>query len=182
MSELRTDRVLLRPWRPEDEPEMARINREPEVARYLNRPVDAAAIAGFYGVISDHWEKHGFGPWALESLEPDRRGAFLGFAGLAFVPPFLSAAGSAPELGWRLDPAVWGRGLATEASTAARDDALGRLEQPEIISIIHPGNHRSQRVAVKLGMRRWRQIENPVLRIEVDVWHLRADQVAPAGS
>jgi RimJ/RimL family protein N-acetyltransferase len=176
--EFRTERVLLRRWRAEDEREMARINREPEVARYLNRPVDEAAIAAFYAVICGHWERHGFGPWALESLEPDRGGAFLGFAGLAFVPSFLSAAGSAPELGWRLDPAVWGRGLATEASIAARDDALGRLEQPELISVIHPQNERSQRVAVKLGMRRERQIENPALGIAVDVWHLRVDQTA----
>jgi len=181
VDELRTERVLLRRWRAEDEREMARINREPEVARYLNRPVDEGAIAGFYAVICAHWEQHGFGPWALESLEPERSGAFLGFAGLAFVPSFLSAAGSAPEVGWRLDPAVWGRGLATEASIAARDDALGRLEQPELISVIHPQNERSQRVAIKLRMRRERQIENPALGIPVDVWHLRADQAA-AGS
>ena len=64
--------MLLRRWRAEDEREMARINREPEVARYLNRPVDEAAIAGFYAVICAHWERHGFGPWALESLEPER--------------------------------------------------------------------------------------------------------------
>jgi RimJ/RimL family protein N-acetyltransferase len=173
--------LLLRRWRAEDEREMARINREPEVARYLNRPVDEAAIADFFGVICGHWEKHGFGPWALESLEPERRGAFLGFAGLAFAPPFLSAAGSAPELGWRLDPAVWGRGLATEASIAARDDAFGRLERPEVISIIHPLNERSQRLAMRLGMRRERRIGNPVLGIEVDVWHLRAGHTTRGG-
>ncbi len=176
--ELRTERVLLRRWRAEDELEMTRINREPEVARWLNRPVDEAAIGGFFGVICGHWAQHGFGPWALESLEGERRGAFLGFAGLAYVPPLLSAAGSAPELGWRLDPAVWGRGLATEASIAACDDAFGRLEQPEVISIIHPRNERSQRVAVKLGMRRDRQIDNPVLGIGVDVWRLCAGQAA----
>jgi RimJ/RimL family protein N-acetyltransferase len=176
VDELRTERVLLRRWRAEDEREMARINREPEVARYLNRPVDEVVIAGFFAAICGHWQQHGFGPWAVESLEPERSGAFLGFVGLAFVPAFLSAAGSAPELGWRLDPSVWGRGLATEASMAARDDALGRLEQPELISVIHPQNQRSQRVAVKLGMRHERQIENPALGINVDVWHLRSDQ------
>jgi RimJ/RimL family protein N-acetyltransferase len=87
------------------------------------------------------------------------------------VPPFLSAAGSAPELGWRLGRSGWGRGLATEAAIAARDDAFDRVALPEIISIIHPENQRSQRVAVKLGMQRRRRIENPVIGIEVDVWH-----------
>jgi RimJ/RimL family protein N-acetyltransferase len=172
MDEIQTERVLLRRWRAEDEPQMARINRHPEVGRFLNRPVDEPAVAAFYGLMTGHWETHGFGPWALESLEPASRGQFLGFAGLAFPPPFLAAAGPGPELGWRLDPGHWRRGLATEAAAAARDDAFGRLARPELISIIHPANLRSQRVAAKLGMTRARQIDNPALGIKVDVWTL----------
>lgn len=167
MNELRTERLLLRRWNDQDEPAMAAINREPEVARFLNRPVDEAAVAAFYGLMVGHWETHGYGPWALE-LD----GVFVGFAGLAHVPPFLAAAGDGPELGWRLAPSVWGRGLATEAAVAARDDALGRLGLPTLMSVIHPGNVRSQRVATKLGMRRDRQIANPVLGLDVDVWQL----------
>lgn len=171
--ELRTERVLLRRWRPEDEPEMARVNRDPEVGRYLNRPVSDASAAAFHAQMTGHWDRHGFGPWALESLEPATRGRFLGFAGLAFVPPFLADAGPAPELGWRLDPAYWGRGLATEAARAALDDAFARLARPEVISVIHPANTRSQRVAAKLGLAPARQVVNPVLGIKVDVWCLR---------
>jgi RimJ/RimL family protein N-acetyltransferase len=167
MDELRTERLLLRRWRASDEAAMAAINRDPEVARHLNRPVDEASVAAFFGLMTSHWDTHGFGPWAVE-----HEGRFAGFAGLAYVPPFLAAAGEAPELGWRLDPAVWGRGLATEAAIAARDDALFRLGLPGLISIIHPENVRSQRVATKIGMRRARQIANPVLGIDVDVWGL----------
>lgn len=173
-TELRTERLLLRRWVPSDEAEMLRINRHPEVGRYLNRPVNDDALAAFYGLMTDHWQVHGYGPWALESVEDDSLGQFLGFAGLAHVPPFLAAAGPAPELGWRLDPAFWGRGLATEAAAAARDHALGPLALPEIISIIHPNNERSQRVAAKLGMRRERKIHNSVINRLVDVWVLSA--------
>ena len=62
---------------------MARINRHPEVGRHLNRPVDQQAIAAFYSQMTDHWETHGYGPWALESTEPGLEGRFAGFAGLA---------------------------------------------------------------------------------------------------
>jgi len=151
---------------------MARINRDPEVCRYLNRPVDETAVAAFFGQMVGHWENHGFGPWALESLEPERMGQFLGFAGIAHVPPFLAAAGPAPELGWRLDRSAWGHGLATEAARAARDDAYGRLGLLEVVSIIHPENERSRRVAAKLGMHKERWIANPALGIEVEVWQL----------
>ncbi len=176
VTELRTGRLLLRRWQPSDEAEMMRINRDPEVGRYLNRPVDDEAVAGFFGLMVGHWQAHGYGPWALESREPGQQGRFLGFAGLAHVPPFLSAAGALPELGWRLDPDCWGRGLATEAAMLARNDAFGRLALREIISIIHPDNQRSRRVASKLGMSVHRQIHNPVIDREVDVWQLRADQ------
>jgi RimJ/RimL family protein N-acetyltransferase len=46
----------------------------------------------------------------------------------------------------------------------------------EIISIIHPRNECSRRVAVKLGMHRGARIENPVIGIDVDVWHRTSDQ------
>jgi RimJ/RimL family protein N-acetyltransferase len=182
MSELRTDRLLLRGWRDADEPAMARINSDPEVGRYLNRPVDDKSIAEFFGQIIGHWTTFGFGPWAVESIEPATFGRFLGFAGLAYVPPFLAAAGSAPELGWRLERSSWGRGLATEAAVAARDDAFSRVRLAEVISVIHPENARSHRVAAKLGMERWRVIENPVLGIEVDVWRLTAPVVEQSGT
>jgi RimJ/RimL family protein N-acetyltransferase len=174
MDELRTPRLLLRRWRDEDAAAMAAINRDPEVARYLNRPVTDAAVATFHGVLTGHWAEHGFGPWALESREPGLEGSFLGFAGCAHLPPFLAHAGDGPELGWRLGRAAWGRGLATEAAVAARDDAFGRLALPGLISVIHPENARSQSVARKLGMTKAREIENPALERTVEVWALTA--------
>jgi RimJ/RimL family protein N-acetyltransferase len=176
--ELQTERLLLRRWRADDEAAMVQINRDPEIARYLNRPVDDAAIAAFYGQVLTHWERFGFGPWAVESTRAPTAGRFLGFVGLAHVPPFMAAAGDWPELGWRLERSSWGRGLATEAAVAAREDAFSRLGLPAVVSIIHPANVRSQRVAMKLGMRRWRVIENPALGIEVDVWRTSANAVA----
>ncbi len=174
MQELRTERVLLRSWEPADEPEMARINRDPEVARYLNRPLDEHGVSTFFDAMVSHWEHYGYGPWALESLEPATEGRFLGFAGLASVPSYMAEAGLGPELGWRLDRAAWGRGLATEAALAAGDDAFARLGLAALISIIHPENQRSQRVAIKLGMSRVRSIENSLLGRKVDVWELAA--------
>ncbi|WP_320671208.1 GNAT family N-acetyltransferase [Patulibacter defluvii] len=167
--QLRTARTLLRPWRDEDEPAMQAINRDPQVTRYLNRPVDAATVAGFHAAVQAHWAAHGFGAWAVESREPGREGAFLGFVGIAF-PAFLPAVAARPELGWRLAREHWGRGLATEAAHAARADAHERCGLDALISIIHPENRGSQRVAEKLGMTVERQVHNPVIDRLVDVW------------
>ena len=121
----------------------------------------------------DHWRRHGFGPFALESREADDAGRFLGFAGVAY-PAYLPALAERPEIGWRLARGAWGRGLATEAALAARDHAFETLGLPELIAIVHPENERSQAVARKLGMEVERQVENPVLRRPVEVWALAA--------
>jgi RimJ/RimL family protein N-acetyltransferase len=167
--ELSTPRLRLRRWRPQDEAPMAAINRDPEVTRYLNRPVDEGAVQAFFGLVTAHWDEHGFGFWALESREPDSEGRFVGFVGVDY-PAFLPELAARPELGWRLAREAWGRGLASEAARAARDDAFARLRLPELTSIVHPENARSRRLAAGLGMEIERQVRNPVLDRDVDVW------------
>jgi RimJ/RimL family protein N-acetyltransferase len=164
-----TQRLVLRRWRADDAGPMAAINRDPEVSRYLNRAVDAAAVDSFLERVQGHWTEHGFGFFAMESREPDAEGELLGFVGVGY-PTFLPAVAHRPELGWRLRRSAWGRGLATEGAIAARRHAEDELGFDELISIIHPENTRSQSVARKLGMEVEGQVHNPVLGIPVDIW------------
>ena len=43
---------------------------------------------------------------------------------------------------------------------------------PRLISVIHPQNTHSQRVAEKLGMKVGRLVDNPVLGTPVEVWEV----------
>lgn len=75
------------------------------------------------------------------------------------------------EIGYRLDPTYWGRGLATEAARAVRDHAFRDLRLPRVISLIHPDNAASIRVAEKNGMTQRRQTTwrgFPTLIFQVD--------------
>ena len=56
------------------------------------------------------------------------------------------------EIGYRLHPDFWNRGLATEAAQAVRDYAFNVLKLKRVISLIHPDNLASGRVAEKTGM------------------------------
>jgi RimJ/RimL family protein N-acetyltransferase len=56
------------------------------------------------------------------------------------------------EIGYRIEPSYWNRGIATEAARAIRDHALNDLHLPRVISLIHPDNVASRRVAEKNGM------------------------------
>ncbi len=56
------------------------------------------------------------------------------------------------EIGYRLHPDYWNRGLATEAARAVRAYAFDVLKLERVISLIHPDNHASRRVTEKNGM------------------------------
>jgi RimJ/RimL family protein N-acetyltransferase len=151
---LETERLLLRPWRPaEDLDALAALNADAEVMRFVapNRPLSRAETAAQLERFVAHWDAHGFGLWAVVPRREPGAGC-IGFAGLA-IPSFLPAVLPAVEVGWRLAPAFWGRGFATEAARASVAFGFERLELRSIVSVIEPGNDRSRRVAEKLGMR-----------------------------
>ncbi len=59
------------------------------------------------------------------------------------------------EIGWHLRRDAWGRGHATTGARALIAEAVARLELPRIVCAILPSNHRSQRVATRLGFTRY---------------------------
>ncbi len=56
------------------------------------------------------------------------------------------------EIGYRLDSNFWNRGLITEAARTVRDHGFRDLKLEYVISLIHPENVPSRRVAEKNGM------------------------------
>lgn len=124
---LETERLVLRPWRPAaDLDALAAVNADAAVMRHVapRRPLTRAETAEQLDGFVRHWEEHGFGLWAVVPRDGDGRA--IGFAGLA-VPSFLPQILPAVEVGWRLAPAWWGRGLATEAAGAAVAFGFQRL-------------------------------------------------------
>jgi RimJ/RimL family protein N-acetyltransferase len=173
---LETDRLLLRPWRPaEDLDALSALNADPAVMRWVtpNRPLRREETADLLDRIVRHWDEHGFGLWAVV---PRGEGAdCVGFAGLA-IPSFLPVVLPAVEVGWRLAPAWWGRGLATEAARASIDFGFERLGLHSIVSIIDARNDRSLRVAEKLGMRPGPDRLHPVTRRRLRVMQVGREQ------
>jgi RimJ/RimL family protein N-acetyltransferase len=149
--ELRTARLTLRGWRPEDREPFAALNADPCVMRHIagGGPLGREASDALLGRLEAHWAAHGFGLWAVEVRAT---GALAGFAGLA-IPAFLPSVLPAVEVGWRLARGQWGRGYATEAAGAAVAHGFATLGLAQVLAIVEPANARSIRVAEKLGMR-----------------------------
>lgn len=58
------------------------------------------------------------------------------------------------ELGWTLGRESWGKGYATEGARSALAYAFNELDKDHVISLIHPENQASMRVAKRLGEQR----------------------------
>ena len=146
--ELKTERLLLRRWRLEDQEPFARLNAVPRVVEFLPGPLSRDESDAVVRRIEDHFERHGFGLWAVEipGVTP-----FAGFIGLS-IPRFEAPFTPCVEIGWRLAAEYWNRGYATEGARAALNFGFTALELSEILSFTVPANLRSRRVMKKLGM------------------------------
>jgi len=147
--EILTPRLRLRGWREGDVELMAAIYTSPEVVRYL-RPLDLEGTRQQLLRFVYHWERYGFGLWAVVERASGR---LIGRIGLAHHDDWTSSPHDA-EVGWTLERATWGRGLATEGGAAALRFGFDRKRMERIISIAHRENVASQRVMEKLGLKR----------------------------
>jgi len=107
---------------------------------------------------------YGFGKWAVIFKES---GELIGYCGIA-VEQIENK--DEKEIGFRLDPKFWGKGLATEAAAAALQYGFERLKLPHIFGIAERANIASVRVLEKLGMRY--EKETIFHKVKMDVYRI----------
>jgi RimJ/RimL family protein N-acetyltransferase len=149
VAELRTERLLLRPWRAEDRAPFAALNADPEVMRWFPATMSLQESDAFVDRIELGFE-HDDG-WGLWALELQATGSFIGYTGLARVN-FEAAFAPAVEIGWRLARGAWGHGYASEAARAAAAFAFDTLALDVLVSFTAVGNERSRSVMRRIGM------------------------------
>ena len=144
---LRTERLVLRPWRESDRAPFAAMNADPRAMEYfpaLN--TRAESDAGFDRIVAK-MSAHGFGLWAVEVPSIAE---FIGFVGLNPADALLGRP--VLEIGWRIAADHWGHGYATEGGRASLTHAFRVLGQDEVVSFTATGNQRSRHVMEKLGL------------------------------
>ena len=141
-----TQRLILRTYRPDDLPEYAALNADPEVYRWLGgHPMSHQDSDDTAAWAQDLFAAEGIGLLAVERRQD---GEFLGMCGLHHQESYPDDV----EVGWRLARRHWGHGYATEAASAWLDLGFGPLGFARIISITEPENRRSVAVMQRLGL------------------------------
>jgi len=144
--EIKTSRLILRPFKKEDVDPLHQILQEEDILRYFPNP-SPPSRERVERLISNqlrHWEEHHLGWWALE---PRFKKQLIGWCGLQFLPDTEET-----EVGFLLSKAFWRQGLTTEAAKASLAYGFENLGLKCIVGIAHPENIGSQRVLEKLGM------------------------------
>jgi RimJ/RimL family protein N-acetyltransferase len=152
MTDLETARLRLERWAPRHGILLARLAALPAVMRHVGTGAawTAEQAAEHHERALAHWRDHAFG-WRA-AVERDR-GREIGLIALNRAEGAAGLAEDDFEVGWWLDPSVWGRGYATEGARAIIDEAFTRLQAPSVVARVQPENAASLRVAAALGLR-----------------------------
>jgi RimJ/RimL family protein N-acetyltransferase len=145
--ELRTPRLILRPFREDDLDLLAPLMANPNFMRFslgpYTREKTQTVLQKFVS-----WNQAGLPSQFAVIFHGNNE--LIGYCG--FLHWHLDGRNEI-EIGYRLHPRYWNRGLATEAARAVRDHAFADLKLPRVISVIHPDNIGSRRVAAKNRMK-----------------------------
>jgi len=152
---LRTERLLLRAFEPEDAERLFTLYGDPAVMAI--RKIGTQTRAGSdrqLAEILEHWQRRGFGLFAVLD---GAGGAFLGECGLREIAP----GDERVEISYGLRPQAWGRGLAGEAARAVLAHGFGPLSLATIHGLARADNTRSIHLLRKLGMTHQETIAGP---------------------
>jgi ribosomal-protein-alanine N-acetyltransferase len=137
----------LRLFRPRlvDVPTLFRFLGDAEAMRFTH--VDLSLKGCRRRIAAHEWlrRRDGFAPWTVVRRDDAR---IVGWGGL-YNDPFTPGWGV--EVGYHFDPAVWGRGYASELVATCMNLADRVLLLPEISAFAHAGNIGSRRVLEKAG-------------------------------
>ncbi len=152
MPALETERLILRSFTANDVDRMARLFANPDFMRFsLGAFTSREQTVAFIRKVMD-WEQAGIpSQFAVVRRDEDAVIGYCGFLHHLELP-------NEVEIGYRLDPEYWNRGLITEAARAVRDHGFRDRQLSRVISLIHPDNVPSRRVAEKNGM----SVENEI--------------------
>jgi RimJ/RimL family protein N-acetyltransferase len=149
---LETERLILREFRLTDFAFHNAIWADPRTTRYFGTYTHDEEMCWLrFQRNFGQWQMFGHGNWGVEDKASGR---YIGVVGFFNARRAIDVAyRDAPEAGWGIDPDFHGRGLASEALTAALAWADAHIDVPQTWCMIAPQNLISQKTAARFGYR-----------------------------
>ena len=144
---IETERLILRKMKPSDSRDMYEYSRLPEVTRYLlwEPHTNPSQTLDYLEYLQTRYRVGDFYDWAVVEKSRGKMIGTCGFTSLDF-------SNNAAEVGYVLNPAFWGQGLAPEALMRVMRFGFMELNVHRIEAKYMVENARSRRVMEKCGM------------------------------
>ena len=150
---LETERLILRGHRASDLDASAAMWADPGTTRFISgKPSTREESWGRMMRYPGMWALTGYGFWLFEEKGT---GAFIGEGGFGLFKRDIDPPFDAPEQGWALAPAAYGKGYAFEAMSAAITWGEQHFDRRDFVCMIAPENTPSLKLAAKLGYREY---------------------------
>lgn len=145
-----TERLILRELEYMDENDLFVMDSDPEVHLYIeNNPVKSIdEVTKVIEMLKKQYQENGIARWAVVDKSTNE---CVGWSGLKYFNQTLNNHNNFYELGYRFKKKHWGKGFATESSTAILDYGFKNLNTDTIYAITDPKNENSKKVLTKLG-------------------------------
>ncbi|MBI1308136.1 MAG: GNAT family N-acetyltransferase [Bacteroidetes bacterium] len=140
-----TERLILREMTPDDAESAYWLNLDPECLQFTgDSPFTSIEEARAFLIKYDHYNKYGFGRWAV-IRKSDRE--YLGWCGLKYTEDKNEF-----DVGYRLMKKFWNQGYATEAAAKSVELGFSKFGMNEIVGRAMKENLASIQVLKKIGM------------------------------
>jgi len=164
---LETERLLIRPFTMEDAEDALAFCANPETVKNTG-DIIRTTVAEVEDVIANVWlsdyAKYGHGRFAIVHKADNK---IIGFNGLKYLP---YAGGS--DIGYRLLPEYFGKGIATESSLKILEYAFNIRGLDRVLGFVLQDNPSSSNVLKKIGFRLLKIAPYPDEKDDIDVeWY-----------
>jgi RimJ/RimL family protein N-acetyltransferase len=141
-----SERLLFRKFTLADAELLYKLNKDPEVVKYVHEPRTTLENAPqvLTDIILPQYALYNHGRWAVHLKDTNE---FIGWCGLKYIQEKDEV-----DLGYRFMQKYWGNGYATEAAKATINYGFKILNLPSIIAKAHVENKASLQVIEKCGM------------------------------
>ena len=140
-----SDRLILRELRLEDAESFFLLNEDPEVLKYTgDLPFKSIESAREFLENYDHYQKYGFGRWAVILKENN---SFIGWCGLKY-----SIEKDEVDIGFRFFQKYWNKGYASEAASFCIKIGQEKFKIKLIMGRAMKANRASIKVLQKIGL------------------------------
>ena len=158
---LHSDRLKLRPFEASDLDLAVALRTNPDVMKYIGEPVTEQQLVAEMPIATRRCAEGAIGIWCVTDQTTSEK------LGTAFLLPMpieedginwdLVSGDDLPEseieIGYKFMPAVWGKGIATEACTRLLRFAFEKTALEQVVAVIDPDNIASRRVLQKIGLK-----------------------------